>query len=133
MTARREAGWPRPALPPASGILAAVSWLEDHQTLTAVLVLVALVLAGLAVLAVRGLRLYRESKAQMRRVQQPVATLTSGIADAERRVGRITAGSDDLSASLERVGADTAELRVLVKHASEALRSLRAPLRYLGR
>jgi len=110
-----------------------VSWLENHQVLAAALVLVALIVTGLAVLAVRTIRLVRTSRSQLRRVEQPMATISAGIEDAERRVGAITSEGEDLSAALDRVSAHTGELRVLVDHAGRALATLRAPFRYLGR
>jgi hypothetical protein len=110
-----------------------VSWLGDHQVLVAGLVLVALVVIGLVALIVRAVGLYRTSQSQMRRVQEPMATISAGLTDAERRVGAITSESEDLSTALDRVAAHAGELRVLVDHAGRALSTLRAPFRYLGR
>ena len=114
-------------------ILAAVDWLVDHQVLISVLVLAALAAAGLAVLALRALGFVRAARAGMRTVEQPVAGISDGLADAERRMGVIVAGQDELTVALDRVGTHAGELRVLLDHATRALGVLRAPFRYLGR
>jgi hypothetical protein len=99
----------------------------------AAIVLVALILIGLVVIVIRGVALVRVSQSQLRRVEQPMTTISVGLQDAERRVGAITSESEDLSAALDRVSAHAGELRVLVDHAGRALSTLRAPFRYFGR
>ncbi len=110
-----------------------MDWLVDHQVLIAVLVLAALAAAGLAILAVRAIGLVRVARAGMRTLEQPVAGINDGLADAERRMGVIVAGQDELAVALDRVGAHAGELRVLLDHVTRALGVLRAPFRYLGR
>lgn len=116
-----------------NAILAAVDWLVDHQVLIAVFVLVALAMAGLAVIAVRGVQLVRTARSGMRTLEQPVAGINDGLAEAERRMGVITAGQEELTDALDQVGAHTGELRVLLDHVTRAFGVLRAPFRYLGR
>lgn len=116
-----------------NAILAAVDWLVDHQVLIAVFVLVALAVAGLTVLVVRGRELRRTARAGMRTLEQPVAVINDGLADAERRMGVIAAGQEELNVELDRVAAHTGELRVMLDHVAEAFAVLRSPFRYLGR
>ena len=115
------------------GILAAVGWLEEHQVLVAGLLLIALVIVGAVVLTVRSLGLVRAARTARRQVDTPVQEISTGLADAERRVGTITAEQVELTEALDRVGAHANELRVLLGHAGRALAVLRAPFRYLGR
>jgi hypothetical protein len=116
-----------------AGILAAVDWLVDHQVLIAVFVLVALAVAGLTVLVVRGLELSRTARAGMSTLEQPVAAINDGLADAERRMDVIAAGQEELTVALDRVGVQTGELRIMLDHVARAFEVLRSPLRYLGR
>lgn len=101
--------------------------------LVAGLLLVALVIVGAVVLVVRSLGLVRAARAGRRQVDTPVQAISTGLADAERRVGTLTSEQAELTEALDRVGARTNELRVLLDHAGRALAVLRAPFRYLGR
>jgi hypothetical protein len=114
-------------------ILAGVDWLVDHQVLIAVLVLVALAVAGITVLVVRGLELSRTARAGLRTIEPPVAVINDGLADAERRMDVIAAGQVELNVALDRVGAQTDELRIMLDHVKYAFGVLRSPFRYLGR
>lgn len=115
------------------GILAGVTWLEAHQVLVAGLLLIALVIVGAIVLILRSIVLMRVARSGMRRVDVPVQAISTGLADAERRVATLTAGQHELTEAFDRVGTHTGELRVLLDHAGRALSVLRAPFRYLGR
>lgn len=110
-----------------------MGWIERHAVLLSACVLVALVVAGLLVLALRGLALVRATKAAQRRLDQPVGDLRRGLADAERGVSGLNRHQGDLTDTLERVGTQTTELSRLLAIAGEALSVLRAPLRYLGK
>ena len=110
-----------------------MDWLVDHQVLIAVLVLAGLAVAGLAMLATRAIGFVRATRAGMRTLEQPVAGINDGLADAERRMGVIVAAQDELTVALDRVGAHAGELRVLLDHVTRALGVIRAPFRYLGR
>jgi len=105
----------------------------DHQVLMAVFVLVALAVAGLTVLVVRGLELSRTARAGMHTLEQPVAGINDGLADAERRMDVIVAGQEELTVTLDRVGVEARELRVMLDHLGRAFEVLRSPFRYLGR
>lgn len=110
-----------------------MTWLDAHQVLVAGLLLIALVIVGVLVLVLRSIRLMRVARSGRRQVDVPVQAISTGLADAERRVGTLTAGQQELTEALDRVGAHTGELRVLLDHAGRALSVLRAPFRYLGR
>ena len=110
-----------------------MDWIQRHQVLLALVLLVVLIIVGVVVVAVRALGLYRTARTGMRRVDEPVKRLSSGLADAERRAGAIADGQGDLGAAMDAVTARTAELRVLMDHAGRAFAVLRAPFRYLGR
>ena len=101
--------------------------------LLAGLILVALVIVGTTVLVIRAIGLVRAANAGRKAVDPPVQMISKGLADAERRVGNLTDGQGELTEALDRVGAHTGELRVLMDHAGRALSVLRAPFRYLGR
>lgn len=116
-----------------NAILPGVNWLEEHQILLAGLLLILLTLIGLAFIAARTVTLMRTTKTARRAVEPPVAAISEGLADAERRVGVIADGQADLEQTIERVGARAGELRVLVDHAGRALSVLRAPFKYFGK
>lgn len=118
---------------PAWHILAAVTWLDAHQVLVAGLLLIALVIVGVLVLVLRSIGLMRVARSGRRQVDVPVQAISTGLADAERRVETLTAGQEELTEALDRVGTHTGELRVLLDHAGRAISVLRAPFRYLGR
>jgi hypothetical protein len=110
-----------------------VSWLTDNQVMLAVLVLVVCIVIGLAVLIARTIGFVRTTKTGIDRVSGPIDGISAGLSDAEQRVGALTTRSGDLTDTIETVGAQTSELRVLLSHASRAIDILRAPFRYLGR
>ena len=118
---------------PMPGILAAVSWLEAHQVFIAGLLLIGLVIVGAIVLVLRSIGLVRAARNGRRQVDLPVQSISTGLADAERRVGTLAAGQQELTDALDRVTVHTGELRVLLDHAGRALSVVRAPFRYLGR
>ena len=97
------------------------------------MVLVVLSLIGLTVLVLRSIRLYRTARTGMDRLQGPVDGINTGLADAEKRVGALTHGQGDLAGAIERVGAQTGELKLLLQYASRAINVIRAPFRYLGK
>jgi len=113
--------------------MARMSWFADHPVLTAGLALIVLVLIGLAILAVRGLALWRATKRSRSLVDPRVATLTASVDQAQRRVDGITRNQDDLLTTLDRVQESTRELSDLASTAGRAVAVLRAPLKYLGR
>lgn len=110
-----------------------MDWIADHQVLIAGVILVVLVVVGLMILFRQALTLSRTAKEAQRRVEGPVAGISSGIADAERRVGMIADGQVELEQAIERVGARTDELRFLVDTAGRAIEVLRSPFRYVGK
>lgn len=110
-----------------------MSWLADNQVLLAVLVLVACIVIGLVVLIARTIGFVRTTKTGIDRVSGPIDGISAGLSDAERRAGALTTHSGDLTDTIETIGAQTGELRVLLGHASRAIDVLRAPFRYLGR
>lgn len=110
-----------------------MSWLWDHLVLTAAILLVALVVVGLVVLAIRGLVLWKATKSVRGEIDPRVATLTSSVDQAQRRVDGLTRAQGDLTDTIARVQASTGELGRLVSTAGRAVSVLRAPLKYLGR
>lgn len=110
-----------------------MSWVTDHQILLAFLLLVALVVGGIAVLAVRAVAVVREAKRSQERVDVPIRAISSGLQRAEERVGALQEHQEDLARTVEEVGARTAELKGLLATAAKALAVLRSPLKYFGR
>ncbi len=110
-----------------------MSWIGDHIILLSFILLALLIVAGIVVLVVRGLGLYRTVRSSTATVDPHVATLNQGIGQAQTRLDGITAGQGELMGTIDRVTTKTDELGRLVGAASAAMKVLRAPLKYFGR
>lgn len=113
--------------------MTAMSWLDEHLILVAALVLIALVVVGLAVLAVRAVGLWRVARDAQRRVDEPVKAISGGLEQAQGRLDRLTAHQEQLTGTVERVGVQANELGRLLGVAGKAISVLRAPLKYIGK
>ena len=110
-----------------------MGWIDDNLVLISLIALAILVVVGLTLITVRSISLYRTVRGSTKTVDPHVATLTQSIGQAEGRVAGITANQEELSATIERVSAQTQELGRLVSVASTALAVLRSPIKYFGR
>lgn len=110
-----------------------MDFIVDNAVPLSAILLGVLVILGLAVLAVSGLRLWRVLKATQRRVSAATADLT---AETDRLSAALAALPDrqaELQGSLASLAARVRVLGILARTASEASAVLRSPLRYLGR
>ena len=110
-----------------------MDFVVDHAVPLSAIVLGVLVLSGLAVLGLSGLRLWRLLKATQRRIGGAAASLG---AEAERLSAAVAALPERQAEVQQAIGSLATRVRVLgvlVRSASEASAALRSPLRYLGR
>jgi hypothetical protein len=110
-----------------------VDFIVDNAVPLSAIVLGALVVLGLLILVVAGLRLWRAVKGAQARVSIAGEALS---AEADRLQAALAA-MPERRAELQREIASLSQrvkaLGVLARHASEAAETLRYPLRYLGR
>lgn len=110
-----------------------MDFLDDNAVATAAIVFGILVLAGLVVLGVAALRLWRVLKMVQRQVARAGGALSAEVAQLSEALARLPERQAELQGSLEVLSRRATALGVLVSHASEAAAILRSPLRYLGR
>ncbi|HWH15765.1 MAG TPA: hypothetical protein VNT51_13560 [Miltoncostaeaceae bacterium] len=110
-----------------------MNWIWDNAVLLAFLVGLVAVLVALAVLVLRGLRLYRT----VRRSAGTMSAAARALADDVQRVADAAAGvperQAEIARTLEDVQRQAAALGVLARHTLAAQRILLGPLRYMGR
>jgi hypothetical protein len=108
-----------------------VDFIVDNAVPLSAIVLGVLVLAGLAVLAIAGLRLWRVVKAAQARVSIAGELLA---AESERLQAALAAMPErraELQREMTSLSQRARALGVLAQHAGEAAQTLRAPLSYL--
>jgi hypothetical protein len=111
-----------------------VSFFSDHPVAAAAILLGVLVIPFLALLAVRGLQLFRALKESKRAVEPTAAKLTAKAEHLQAEIARLSERQvPEVMGSLESLQRRVAEVRVVARAASEGSRVLTAPLRYLGR
>jgi uncharacterized protein YlxW (UPF0749 family) len=111
---------------------AAVDWLADHGPAVAAIAFGVLVLAGLIVLGVRALMLWRAIKAAKRAVETHLAALTAEADKLSAELARLPERQAELQRAISALQSRISYARVLAEHAGEAMATLRSPLRYLG-
>lgn len=92
-----------------------------------------LVVAGLVVLVVAGVRLWRSVRAAQRVAAEAGRALAAEGARLSAAVESLPDRQAEVRAAVAGLAARAGVLGVLVRHAGEAAATLRAPLRYLGR
>lgn len=92
-----------------------------------------LVLAGLLVVGLAALRLWRAVKGAQRRATAAVAELTAEADRLSSSVAAMPERQAELQEAIAALQRRAAVLAVLARSASEASAVLRSPLRYLGR
>ncbi len=105
----------------------------DHAVPLSAIALLVLVLAGLLVLGVAALRLWRSVRAVQRRLAAAGAELSAEVERLSQAQARMPERQAELRAAIDGLQRRAAVLGVLSGSAAEALSVLRAPLRYLGR
>lgn len=120
-----------PARAPACDT-AAVDRLVDHGPALAAIAFGILVLAGLIVLGVRALMLWRAIKAAKRAVETHLAALTAEADKLSAELARLPERQAELQRAISALQSRILYARVLAEHAGEAMATLRSPLRYLG-
>lgn len=110
-----------------------MDFIVDNGVALSAIALGVLVLAGLAVAAISGLRLWRVLKGTQRRVAGATADL---MAETDRLSAALAAMPErqaELQDSIASLGVRVRVLGLLARTASEAAAVLRSPLSYLGR
>jgi hypothetical protein len=111
-----------------------VSLIGDNLVASAAILLGFLVIVSAAFLAIRGLQLWRAVKASKSAVEPTAERLT---ADAEQLQAKVAALTErrlpEVTGTVESLQKSLAGVKVVAGAASEAVRVLTAPLRYLGR
>ncbi len=110
-----------------------MDFIADNAVWLSALVMLALILAGLLVLGLNGLRLWRVLKATQTRIGAGTAALSAEL----DRLAAAQAALPERQAEVQAAVADLAVrvrvLGILARTASEAATVLRSPLSYRGR
>jgi Flp pilus assembly protein TadB len=107
-----------------------VDFVVDNAVALSAIFLGVLVLVALAVLAICGLRLWWRTRAAQKRIGRETEALT---AQTDRLSAALAAMPDrqaELQGEIASLQRRVAALAVLARHAAEAQKVLRAPLRY---
>jgi hypothetical protein len=110
-----------------------VNFVVDNAVGLSAIALGVLVLAGLLVLALAGLRLWRVLKATRARMGEATASLTAETERLSAAMAALPERQAEVQAALQSLAVRVRVLGVLAKTASEAAAVLRTPLSYLGR
>lgn len=110
-----------------------MDYIVDHAVPLSGIALGALVLVGLAILAIAGLRLWRTVRAAQRRLTAAGAELAAEGERLSQALALMPERQAELQTSIEALSRRAAVIGVLARSASEAAEVLRSPLRYLGR
>ena len=105
----------------------------DNAVPLAAIALLLLVLGGLLVVALAGLRLWRRVRAVQRRIAVAGAELNAEVERLNAAQARMPERQAELQAAIESLQGRAAALGVLASSAGDAVAVLRAPLRYIGR
>jgi hypothetical protein len=110
-----------------------VDFIVDNAVALAAIAFGVLVVAGLVVLVVAGLRLWRSIRAAQRAGAEAGRALAAEAARLSASVEALPARQQEVRVALAGLSMRAAALAVIARHAGEAVKTLRAPLRYLGR
>ena len=110
-----------------------MDFLADNGVPIAAIIFGVLVLAGLVVLGVAGLRLWRVIKGVQRDVLRASEALAAEAAHLSESLARQPERQAELQDAIAGLSQRVAVLRTLASHASDAAAVLRSPLRYVGR
>ncbi len=112
---------------------AAVDTIWDNAVPLSAILLGVLVLVGLIVLAVAGLRLWRVIKRTKGRLGEAGAALAAEGDRLQASLDRLPDRQAELQAALESLQRRAAVLSTLTSAAGQAAEILRSPLRFVGR
>lgn len=110
-----------------------MDFLGDNAVPIAAIIFGVLVLAGLAILALAALRLWRGIKGVQRQLLRAGGALAAEADRLSESLARQPERQAELQDALASLSQRVALLRALASHASEAAAILRSPLRYVGR
>ena len=110
-----------------------MDWLADNGVPIAAIIFGVLVLAGLVLLGIAALRLWRGLKVVQRQLASASGALSAEVERLSESLARQPERQAELQDALAALSQRVALLRVLVSHASDAAAILRSPLRYVGR
>jgi len=108
-----------------------VDFIVDNAVPLSAILLGVLVLAGLAVLAIAGLRLWRIVKAAQNRVSIAGELLTAETERLQAALAAMPERQAELQREITSLSQRASALGVLARHAGEAAQALRAPQRFL--
>jgi hypothetical protein len=110
-----------------------VDFIVDNAVWLSALVMLALIVAGLLVLGLSGLRLWRVLKATQKRIAAGAAALSAEADRLSAAMAALPQRQAEVQDAVAALGVRVRVLGVLARAASEAATVLRAPLNYLGR
>lgn len=108
-----------------------MDFIVDNAVPLSAILLGVLVLAGLAVLAIAGLRLWRIVKAAQNRVSIAGELLTAETERLQAALAAMPERQAELQREITSLSQRASALGVLARHAGEAAQALRAPQRFL--
>ncbi len=110
-----------------------MQWLDDNAVLVAFVFSAVVVLVAIVHLALRAWSLYKGAKRQMGRVTPLTTALQQEAGRLQARADAIPRRQAEIQASVVATQRHAAALGVMATHATQARRTLLAPLRYIGR
>lgn len=119
--------------PTPAAILPAVDFVVDNAVPLSAIALGVLVLLGLAVLGIAGLRLWRIIKAVKARLGEAAESLAAEGDRLQESLAQMPERQAELQESIASLQRRAAVLAVLARTAGDASQVLRAPLRFIGR
>jgi type II secretory pathway pseudopilin PulG len=109
-----------------------VDFIVDNAVPLSAIFLGVIVLVALAVLALSGLRLWRRARAAQKRIEREGDALSAQAERLEAAMAAVPERQAELQGEIRSLQDRIAALQVLANSASEAVNTLRAPLRYFG-
>jgi hypothetical protein len=110
-----------------------MDFISDNAVAISAVILGALVLVGLIVALVAGLRLWRVIRATRQRVGEAGAALAAEGERLQASLDAMPGRQAELQGAIDSLARRAAALGVLASSAAGAAEVLRAPLRYIGR
>jgi chromosome segregation ATPase len=110
-----------------------VDTLVDYSFPVAAIFFGAMVVLGVIILLVAGLRLWSRVSAARRRLDAGRVGLETSLERLEAAQAALPRRQEELQGEMAALQADIEQLKVLARYAGEAQEALRSPLRYLGR
>jgi cell division protein FtsB len=107
-----------------------VDFVGDNAVALSAIFLGVVVLIALAILALSGLRLWRRTRAAQKRIGRETEVLTAKADQLSAALDAMPRRQAELQGELQDLQGRVAALAVLARHAAEAQRLLRSPVRF---